>query len=124
MLVNSRLTATVKTLAPYICLVVAGVIGLVAQEGSKRGQQPSALDLAGRPMQEHVDYAQQLVSRLPECVRSAAEEPFGARAVVYSLLLDERDELGKIQLERLARSADPDVFRETIRLEPHVRRPA
>ena len=99
-----------------------GLIGLAAREGSKPGQQPSALNLAGRPMQEHIQYALQLVKRLPECVRSAAEEPFGARAVIYSLLLDEGDELRKIQLEGLARSADPDVFRETIDLEPHVRR--
>ncbi|MHC4846405.1 MAG: M48 family metallopeptidase, partial [Planctomycetota bacterium] len=48
----------------------------------------AALALAGQPRPEHVAYAQELVAGLPEAVRDAVREPFGARAVVYALLLD------------------------------------
>jgi hypothetical protein len=44
------------------------------------------------------------------------EEPFGARALVYVLLLDPRADLRDLQLARLRDGAEPKDFAETVRL--------
>lgn len=70
----------------------------------------------GNPMPEHLSYASDLLSALPDELRAAAYEPFGARAVMYGLLLNAETDARKIQLEHLQQHADPAVYNETIRL--------
>ena len=79
-----------------------------------------ALDHVGQPTEAHIRYAGQLLAGLPERVRTAAHEPYGARALVYALLLDRDADLRRAQLEHLERAADPGVFEETLRLVPVV----
>jgi hypothetical protein len=50
----------------------------------------------------------------------AAREPYGARAVVYALVLDRRDDIRAQQLAHLDAEADPAVFGETRRIWPFV----
>jgi Zn-dependent protease with chaperone function len=69
--------------------------------------------IVGAPQPEHLAFAAQLLSYLPPMVAEAVREPFGARAVIYSLLLNREEEVRKIQLERLIEKADPAVIRET-----------
>ncbi len=70
----------------------------------------------GQPTQEHIDFAHQLVSDLPDALRNAAHEPFGARALIYFLVLDKKREMRDEQLQHLLASADPNVYSETIKL--------
>jgi len=70
----------------------------------------------GNPMPEHLSYASDLLGALPNELRAAAYEPFGARAVMYALLLNEDTEARKTQLRHLEEHADPAVYNETIRL--------
>lgn len=67
----------------------------------------------GRPTQAHVTYARELIEGLPGRVRKAAGEPFGARAVIYALLLNREPEPRQLQFDRLEKHADPGVFRKT-----------
>ncbi len=66
----------------------------------------------------HVVHAAAMVKRIPQEVRMAAQQPFGARAVVYGLLLDEEEPVRAHQLEHLRQWADEAVYNETLRLLP------
>lgn len=74
--------------------------------------------IVGAPQSEHIAFATQLISDLPPRITEAAREPFGARAVIYCLLLNREEGIRKIQLERLIEKADPAVIRETRQLIP------
>jgi len=80
----------------------------------------SAFEQIGAPTPAHLDYARQLIARIPPAVTEAAHSAYGARAVVYGLLLDagvDADVRGA-QLARLRDRADAGVARETERLRP------
>src|SRR5262249_31545751 len=48
-------------------------------------------------------------------LRVAVQEPFGARAVIYALLLDPRTDVRELQQARLQAAAPPQDFAETLR---------
>lgn len=77
-----------------------------------RQQAMQSMQAIGRPTAEHVAHARALIQRIPAPLREAAHEPFGARAVVYQLLLDEDARIRQAQLQRLERHADPAVYRQ------------
>jgi Zn-dependent protease with chaperone function len=118
-----------KILGPEMTAVLAG--GVVAGGGAApaRGAQAQRatamrskeiLDRVGAPGREHLQYAAQLKAAIPEAVTRAAHEPFGARAVVYAMLLDREKKPRRLQLERLERHADKTVYQETLKLAPEV----
>jgi Zn-dependent protease with chaperone function len=103
----------------------AAAAGFAAGGGAGAGRASSAshaLDHVGQPTEAHIDYAARLLDSLPGRIRTAAHEPYGARALIYTLLLDRDAELRKKQLRHLERAADPGVFEETLRLVPDVAR--
>ncbi len=75
-----------------------------------------AIDQIGNPGQETINYARALISELPVAIKEAAREPYGARAVMYSLVLDEAQEVRDRQLKQLRHHADPDVYALTLGL--------
>jgi Zn-dependent protease with chaperone function len=77
-----------------------------------------ALDHIGQPTDAHIQYASRLLAGLPERIRTTAHEPYGARALIYTLLLDRDAGLRRKQLQHLEKAADPGVFEETLRLVP------
>ena len=80
----------------------------------------SATALVGRVTPVHLDYAREVLAELPEEVAAAAREPYGARAVVYALLLDADPSLREQQMRQLEQRADPGVVTETLRLAADV----
>ncbi len=78
----------------------------------------TVMDSIGAPTPTHVAYAAEILKRIPGEVRRVAQQPFGARAVVYGLLLDEEDNVRAHQLEHLQQQADEAVYNETLRLLP------
>jgi len=94
--------------------------------GSVPGAVPAAPSVAaavssiGQPGPEHLAYAATLLASLPDALVSTAHEPYGARAVIYALLLDSRPAMRERQTSQLAASADPEVFLETRRVWPLV----
>lgn len=80
----------------------------------------AAMDQIGNPRQEAVDYARSLLSELPMAIKEAAREPYGARAMMYSLALDQGQEVRARQLQQLQDHADPDVYALTLTLMPQM----
>jgi Zn-dependent protease with chaperone function len=107
--------------APPVGAHHAAAAGFAPGPGAGRVTSAAqALDHVGRPTDAHIDYAARLLDGLPDRIRAAAHEPYGARALVYTLLLDRDAEMRRKQLQHLERAADPGVFEETLRLVPAV----
>ena len=74
----------------------------------------------GVPGMEQLLYAAALLDSFPDRLRDAAHEPYGARAVVYAILLDQDSSMRKQQLDALKARAERLSYRETERLTPLV----
>ena len=70
----------------------------------------NAIDRIGNPQPETIDHARSLLSKIPEVIKDAAHEPYGARAVMYSMAIDSGQPIRDQQLAYLQTKADPDVF--------------
>lgn len=79
-----------------------------------------AIDLIGAPTEAHRQYAAELRDAIPEVLAEPAHETYGARAVVYCLLLSRAPGLREQQLAGLQRSADAAVYELTLKLLRHV----
>jgi Zn-dependent protease with chaperone function len=81
----------------------------------------NAIDQIGNPKPETINHARSLIAELSTVIKEAAREPYGARAVIYSLVvLDPGQEVRGRQLEHLQAYADPDVFVLTHKLLPEM----
>ncbi len=69
---------------------------------------------------QQVILAAALLEEMPDPLRAAAHEPYGARAIVYCLLLDGNASVRAKQLAALERNAEPPSFTETKKLLPLV----
>jgi Zn-dependent protease with chaperone function len=102
---------------------VTGTAGFAAGESAADrsasgtvNAEDSAIEQVGQPTAAHIAYAAALVERIPSAVVEAAREPYGARAVIYALLIDRQDEPRNRQLEQLARFGEAGIDAETRRL--------
>jgi Zn-dependent protease with chaperone function len=80
----------------------------------------TAIDQIGNPKQETIDYTRSLIAQLSTVIKEAAREPHGARAVIYSLVLDKGEEIRARQLKQLQDHGDPDVYALTLALMPVI----
>jgi Zn-dependent protease with chaperone function len=92
---------------------VSGLVGAPVAAGA-------AIDQIGQTTPAHLDYAARLIASLPAAIAESAHETYGARAMIYALLIDRDAEARRVQLERLASHADPAVHDETRKLLPLV----
>ena len=69
---------------------------------------------------EHLKQAKTIAAAIPKRLQRAAEDAYMARAAVYGLLLDGETAIRKAQLEVLENKADPNVFRETLNIQPEI----
>ncbi|MCH9048708.1 MAG: M48 family metallopeptidase, partial [Proteobacteria bacterium] len=108
---DKKESMTREELAKKVATVVTGVA---------MADVTKAIDQIGNPKQETINYARSLISELPMVIKEAAREPYGARAVIYSLVLDPGQEVRGRQLKHLQEYADPDVFVLTHKLIPEM----
>lgn len=78
------------------------------------------LDNIGVVDNKHVGYAQDLLASLPSKVLDAASEPYGARALVYCLLLDTDEAIREKQWQLLKENANSVVFGFTRQLSMSI----
>jgi Zn-dependent protease with chaperone function len=69
-----------------------------------------AIMAAGELTQQSIEQARELLSEFSKNIRQTAAEPFGARAIIYSLLLDKDYPVRVKQLDHLQRHADREVY--------------
>lgn len=71
------------------------------------------IEQVGTVNEEQVEVAREIMAVIPAVLRQAAEEPFGARAIIYGLLFDKKAELEAEQRQILMQVADPAVAEHT-----------
>jgi hypothetical protein len=76
----------------------------------------NVIERAGSPSLEHIARARELIEAIPGRLKDAAHEPFGARAVIYCLLLNEESGPRSAQLNHINTHADPAVRPEVAAL--------
>ena len=74
-------------------------------------------DHAGETSSEHLAYASILINSWPETILEATQEPLGACALIYCLLLDPSPEIAAKQWTCLESSVTPAYLKETARLQ-------
>jgi hypothetical protein len=79
-----------------------------------------AAQQVGNPTEIHRVYVRQLLATIPPAIREAAQEPYGARALVYAFLLDRDADIRAKQLLTLEQWADDILFELTLRLAKPV----
>ena len=75
-----------------------------------------AIDSIGQPQQQHLEFARQMLSALPNELIEAAGNTFSARAVIYFLLLSKDARIQQQQIDHLMQHADDGVAAVTLRL--------
>ena len=110
----SRVTGNIHSLAETSTLIDSSVIG------SEKFSPETIIEQIGELHPDHVSYIQDLLAQLPEPIQQAVHEPFGARAVVYTLLFSSHPQVRTIQKNQLASHADPAVYQETLQLESKI----
>ena len=70
----------------------------------------------GAPEQDNLDVAIKLLADLPETFASAAREPYGARAVIYTLLISVDKDIRVRQLSHIEYNADSGVYTQVLEL--------
>ena len=117
-----------KTVPPPIPKEWSTVIGaaILASAGQKPPPTPpqSVVSNVGNPTPSHLQYAERLRESLPDDIRSAARDPWGAVALVYAMLLSCDDDDRAKQLDELSTRIDPSVRQKTIDLYPAVSKAA
>ncbi|MCU7958889.1 MAG: M48 family metallopeptidase [gamma proteobacterium symbiont of Bathyaustriella thionipta] len=79
-----------------------------------------ALQQVGRPDAGHLREARQVINGLTDALTGAAHEPWGARALVYCLFLDEDTGIQQAQLDHLQQHADAGVYDKVVQLQPDM----
>ncbi len=95
---------------------VAGFVGRVAQADEVPVEVVRhSPDQVGNPTEQHRGYAAQLIENIPTEILEAVREPYGARAVMFALLLDPKAEVRERQFAALTEHMPADVveFTET-----------
>ncbi len=65
---------------------------------------------------DEIVYAAAILDAIPDPLRDAAAEPYGARALIYAVLLDRDADVRRRQLDTLESKAEEQSYRETQRL--------
>ncbi|MCK4744237.1 MAG: M48 family metallopeptidase [Sulfuriflexus sp.] len=74
------------------------------------------LSKTGEPEQVNLDVAIKLLAGLPETFSIAAREPYGARAVIYALLISDDADIRGRQLSHIEYNADSGVYEKVCEL--------
>jgi len=87
---------------PGVAAAVPGARGIAVQSRAM-------IASVGALSDQHIDYAQSLLARIPQRLRDSIREPWVARAVVLALLLDANPATRAAQLNGLLALGDPQL---------------
>jgi Zn-dependent protease with chaperone function len=112
-----------RTLAPTVLQpAAAAAASQFAGATASRVSIAHAVEDVGRPTPQHLAYAADLLRSLPAAITEVVHESYGARALIYALLIGRDPDSRRAQLERLAAHADRGVDALTLELLPGVER--
>lgn len=103
-------------------ILQSGVRKRPAEGGAPIRQNPEKLMASiGAPLREHVVHAEKLLESIPQQIKECARDPYGCRAVIYMLLLDDDSSVRSKQVEILKQRADAGVVEELEKILPSMK---
>ncbi|RMH13690.1 MAG: heat-shock protein HtpX [Planctomycetota bacterium] len=94
--------------------VVTGLAGAAASA-------TTALGSVGTLDRDHVEHARHMIDRLAEPLQRACDDPFGAQAVIFALLIDADPVIAEAQFDLIARHGPKGLDRATRGLVDPIR---
>ncbi len=95
---------------PVKVATAAVVVDSIGRSSQRPPSPHMILESIGRPMERHAERARELIASIPAAVRARANNPYGARGLVYFLLLDPDAEVRGKQMVLLKEMAEPEVY--------------
>ena len=74
----------------------------------------------GNPGKEEIDAAREIIAQIPEGIHSAVHDPWGARAIIYCLLINRDETVRKNQLELIQANGDRGIYKLCVKYLPIV----
>ena len=93
---------------------------LISRAASPPIAAHSVIARVATPTPAHLQYAEQLRNAIPDSLKTAARDSFGASTLIYSLLLSSDDSVRQKQLESLASAVSPAAAQEATRILPQA----
>jgi Zn-dependent protease with chaperone function len=91
--------------------VAATVIDAATTPAVARPNNPEALLASiGAPMEHHAEAARLLIESIPEEIKTHARDPYGARMLIYFILLDSNENVRNKQMTIVREQSDPAVW--------------
>ena len=78
------------------------------------------LNHAGQPNERQLHDAQALIKQIPQSLLDTAREPYGARAIIYSFILDKDPGIRQQQMSTLKEFGDDGIYGLTNKLQPEI----
>jgi Zn-dependent protease with chaperone function len=100
--------------------VAATILDSVATPQARPNNPEALLASIGAPMEHHADAARQLIDSIPERVKEYARDPYGARMLIYFLLLDSDEAVRNKQMAIIQQQAEPEVFQTLEKALPDI----
>ncbi|QDS91871.1 hypothetical protein FF011L_06070 [Roseimaritima multifibrata] len=73
----------------------------------------AGIEAIGQPTPSHLSLAHKLISEIPDAIKEASRNPYGARAVLYALLLNREPVARRQQLAQLEQHAERGLAKMT-----------
>ena len=99
--------------------------GMVSRGGDPerlRSSVDSVMQGIGNPGPSHMAQARSLLKKMPDRVKVFAHDPYTASATIFALMLNVDAKVRSVQLRALQQVADPNVYRETLDIQPELKR--
>jgi len=100
--------------------VTAAVLDAATQPQFRPNHPEALIDSIGAPMGKHADAARQLIDSIPAVVKDYARDPYGARMLIYFLLLDSAEDIRDKQMATIKQMAEPPVFQTLEKALPNI----
>ena len=78
------------------------------------------IEAIGQTTPERLQRAQALIQQLPDAIKQEVHNPYGARAVIYCLVIDADHSVSQQQLQQLSAFADKGVYDLVLKLRESV----
>lgn len=82
----------------------------------------AGIEAIGQPTPAHLEMAHELIAEIPNAVKEAAHHPYGARAVIFALVLNRESNIRQQQLAQLKRHAERGMAEMTEAVAAEVSR--
>jgi hypothetical protein len=105
---------------PGKAAVTAAVLDTATQPQFRPNNPEALIDSIGAPMEHHADAARRLIDSIPQKVKEYARDPYGARMLIYFLLLDSNTDIRDRQMDCLKEKAEPAVHETLIKALPNI----